>query len=184
VTETDPKLANRILAGLVVGVVGGAAMLALGAVHPSWLDGARLLSVKILDPVGQIFLRMLFFVVIPLVFASLAGGVLQLGELGRLGPLALRTFALFFLNMSIAVALGLVTMHVLDPGAQIDGATRAKLVAEFGGAARQHIATAAASPAMNFAAIVDMLCSARPGCGSIRSGACGCRRGSRRLRSS
>ena len=50
---------------------------------------------------------MLFFVVIPLVFASLADGVVQLGELADLGPLAGRTFTLFFVNMAIAATLGL-----------------------------------------------------------------------------
>ena len=47
------------------------------------------------------------FVVVPLVFASLALGIVQLGRLDRLGPLAGRTFVLFALNMAIGVALGL-----------------------------------------------------------------------------
>ena len=68
------------------------------------------------DPLGQVFLRMLFFVVIPLVFASLANGVVQLGELSHLGPLAGRTFTLFFVNMAIAATLGLLMMNMLQPG--------------------------------------------------------------------
>jgi DAACS family dicarboxylate/amino acid:cation (Na+ or H+) symporter len=100
---------------------------------------------------------MLFFVVIPLVFASLANGVLQLGELSRLGPLAARTFTLFFLNMGIAVALGLVMMNAVNPGAAIDAPTKARLVAEYGGAAQKHIERQAAAPAMSPATVVDML---------------------------
>ena len=49
---------------------------------------------------------LLALLVIPLVFASLASGVVQLGELSHLGPLAGRTFTLFFLNMAIAATLG------------------------------------------------------------------------------
>ena len=113
---TDRPLANRILWGLLFGVVAGLATLALGQVSPASLAFMRKVSTEVFDPLGQIFLRLLFFVVIPLVFASLAAGVAQLGRLDRLGPLAGRTFALFFLNMAIAVGLGLLMMNVLRPG--------------------------------------------------------------------
>src|SRR5687768_18142429 len=105
-TDIDTRLANRILIGLLVGAVAGITTLLIGAAAPAVLDGARQFAKLVLDPLGQVFLRMLFFVVIPLVFASLAMGVAQLERLGQLGPLAGRTFTLFFLNMSIAVALG------------------------------------------------------------------------------
>jgi len=154
--ETNRPLANRILLGLVIGIIAGIATLIVGRFVPGAIDLARTLSVNVLDPFGQIFLRMLFFVVIPLVFASLATGVLQLGRLDRLGPLAGRTFLLFGLNMSIAVALGLVMMNVIQPGDQLEEATKVRLMEEFGGAAQQHIATRAASPAMNFATLVEM----------------------------
>jgi DAACS family dicarboxylate/amino acid:cation (Na+ or H+) symporter len=116
----------------------------------------RKVSTNIFDPFGQIFLRMLFFVVIPLVFASLATGVVQLGRLDRLGPLAGRTFALFFLNMAIGVGLGLIMMNVLRPGNQLDAETKTRLLQEFGGAAQKHIASGAASPSMSFMTIVEM----------------------------
>jgi len=85
-------------------------------------------SVAVLDPIGQIFLRLLFFVVVPLVFASLALGVAQLGELGKLGPLAGRTAVFFFLNMAIGVALGLAAMNLFEPGNLISAATRDTLM--------------------------------------------------------
>ena len=87
--------------------VAGGIVAALGTAAPRLLSGAQWLATYILEPLGQVFLRMLFFVVIPLVFASLANGILQLHELSQLGPLAARTFVLFFLNMAIAVTLGL-----------------------------------------------------------------------------
>ncbi|MGH8284703.1 MAG: cation:dicarboxylate symporter family transporter, partial [Steroidobacteraceae bacterium] len=90
--QSDNKLANRILLGLAIGAAAAVATLVLANFIPGLLDGARWVSVNVFDPLGQVFLRMLFFVVIPLIFSSLAGGVVQLGELGRLGPLAARTF--------------------------------------------------------------------------------------------
>ncbi len=154
--ETNRPLSNRILIGLVVGVVAGVATLAVGKISPEFLAFMRKVSTNVLDPFGQIFLRMLFFVVIPLVFASLATGIVQLGRLDRLGPLAGRTFTLFFLNMAIGVGLGLIMMNVLEPGNHLDPAAKTRLLSEFGGAAQKHIATGAASPSMSFMTIVEM----------------------------
>ena len=155
-SESDPRLANRILIGLIIGAVAGTITLLLGGQFPALLTGARKISTALLDPFGQVFLRMLFFVVIPLVFASLATGVVQLGRLRDLGPLAGRTFTLFALNMSIAAALGLIMMNLLSPGDQLDAATKSRLIAEYGGAAAKHIQNEANSPAVGLGSLVDM----------------------------
>lgn len=131
-------------------------MLAIGQFAPAVLEVARRVAIAVLDPVGQIFLRMLFFVVIPLIFATLALGVLQLGRLHELGPLATRTFALFALNMSIAVALGLSMMNVLEPGGRLAPATQARLMEQYGGLAQTHLERQAEAPHMSFATLVDM----------------------------
>ncbi len=154
--ETNRPLANRILIGLVIGVIAGVATLAIGAAYPPLLLKARQFSTEILDPFGQIFLRLLFFVVIPLVFSSLAAGVVQLGRLDRLGPLAGRTFLLFFLNMAIGVALGLIMMNVVDPGSHLDPAAKARLMAEFGTAAEKHVMNSASASQLSFATLVEM----------------------------
>jgi DAACS family dicarboxylate/amino acid:cation (Na+ or H+) symporter len=130
--------------------------LVIGGVYPGALDAARGFATLVLDPLGQVFLRMLFFVVIPLVFASLAMGVAQLERLAQLGPLSVRTFFLFFLNMSIAVTLGLVMMNVLEPGAAMDPEARASLMEEYGGAAEQHVARRAAQPDVTPMTVVEM----------------------------
>jgi Na+/H+-dicarboxylate symporter len=154
--ETNRPLANRILLGLAVGVVAGIATLIIGRFAPGFLGTMRTVSTQVLDPFGQIFLRMLFFVVVPLVFASLATGVLQLGRLDRLGPLAGRTFVLFFLNMAIGVGLGLLMMNVVQPGNHLDPTAKGRLLQEFGGAAQKHITAGASNPPMSFAVIVEM----------------------------
>ena len=154
--DIDNRLSNRILWGLLIGAAAGGATLALSGAFPGLLQAARAFATYVLDPLGQVFLRMLFFVVIPLVFASLAMGVAQLERLGQLGPLAIRTFALFFLNMSIAVALGLVMMNVLEPGAAMDAESRASLLQEYGGAAQEQIAKHAAQPEITPMSVVEM----------------------------
>ena len=154
-SESTP-LATRILWGLAIGVVAAVITLAIGEIFPSVLDVMRKVSVAVLDPFGQIFLRMLFFVVIPLVFASLASGVAQLGNLEKLGPLAGRTFGLFVVNMLIAVALGLLMMNLLQPGHHLAKAAQDLLMHEYGGTAMQAVHTEASQPGMSFASVVEM----------------------------
>lgn len=149
-------LATRILIGLAVGIVAAVLTLGIGALHPPTLAFMQAVSTAVFDPFGQVFLRMLFFVVMPLVFASLAAGVVQLGNPQRLGPLALRTFAVFFANMSIGVIIGLVMMNVLAPGRHLPPEATSQLLAEFGGAAQTITERSAAQPSMSLALIVDM----------------------------
>jgi DAACS family dicarboxylate/amino acid:cation (Na+ or H+) symporter len=154
--ESDRKLSSRILIGLAAGATAGVLTLLLGRWQPEALAFMKDFSAKVLDPLGQVFLRLLFFVVIPLVFTSLVAGVAQLGRLDRLGPLAGRTFSLFFLNMAVAVGLGLLMMNFLRPGDHLDAGAKTMLMQEFGGAARRHAAAALASPSMTLSGLVEM----------------------------
>jgi DAACS family dicarboxylate/amino acid:cation (Na+ or H+) symporter len=154
--DTDTRLANRILIGLVLGAVAGTIVLVIGGFSPQVLQAAQWLSTTLLDPIGQVFLRMLFFVVVPLVFASLANGVVQLGELSHLGPLAGRTFTLFFANMAIAATLGLLMMNMLQPGERLGEETSAQLIAQYSGQAAGHVQSSETRPAVTPTAIVDM----------------------------
>ena len=150
------SLANRILIGLAVGIVAGLTVLGIGQLYPKVLTGAQSLATHVLDPFGQVFLRMLFFVVIPLVFTSLASGVAQLGNLKRLGPLAARTFSLFLLNMAVGVALGLLMMDVLTPGERLGADAQARLMEEYGGRAQQAVETKQSQPSMTASGLVEM----------------------------
>jgi dicarboxylate/amino acid:cation (Na+ or H+) symporter, DAACS family len=97
-----------------------------------------------------VFLRLLFFVVVPLVFASLALGVVQLGRLDKLGPLAGKTFALFGLNMAIGVALGLLLMNTVKPGARLDPTMKDQMLAQFAGKADEYQASAKSQKEQGF----------------------------------
>lgn len=155
-SQIDSRLANRILIGLGIGALAGSLVLVMGSFAPAVVDFSRELSTAVLDPFGQIFLRMLFFVVLPLIFASLVVGVVQLGRLSDLGPLAGKTFFFFMLNMVIGVALGLLMMNILEPGAQLDAQTQARLTAEYGSAAESYVQRRSEQPAMSLALLVDM----------------------------
>jgi len=151
------RLGKRIMWGLLCGVVLGVLGRLLLWWQPGWSEATNWLAEQVLDPFGQIFLRLLFFVVLPLVFASIALGIVQLGRLDKLGPLAGRTFALFAVNMGIAVAFALVMMNTLQPGERIDAGARAQLLEHFQASA-QGLETAARERGLvSFAGLVDLL---------------------------
>ncbi len=119
------------MAGLILGAAAG-----IGA--KAWTsdsDSARQLvdffSTYIAHPIGQIFLRLLFFVVVPLVFASLAAGIARLGDLRRLGRIGGRTLAYFALTSISAACIGLAGMNLVEPGVGFDAHTRDRLMADF-----------------------------------------------------
>lgn len=86
----------------------------------------------VMEPVGKVFLRMLFVTVVPLVFASLALGVAQLGQSGHLGRIGFKTFAYFVLTMTCAVVIGLGLVAWVEPGKGLPEETQDRLKQQYG----------------------------------------------------
>lgn len=131
------SLHTWILLGLVLGAAVGMAvnlMASAGTIDPANVDWVMHFITR---PLGMIFLNMLFMVVIPLVFCSLALGVTNLGSGGKLGRLALRTFGYFLMTSGAAAAIGLVLVNVVRPGAGFDPETQALLMQNFGAQATE-----------------------------------------------
>jgi dicarboxylate/amino acid:cation (Na+ or H+) symporter, DAACS family len=124
-------LHTRILAGLILGATCGSLANILIARHPEFQETFYWTVSTFIEPVGQIFLRMLFMIVVPLVFASLTLGVAALGNFGRLGRIGLMTFTYFIIFTALAATLGLTLVNFLKPGAQMDPATREELLAAY-----------------------------------------------------
>ena len=103
-------LHSKILLGLALGAVAGvAANLGLGPGH--WLVAG--LDRYLAGPLGQVFLRMLSMVVMPLVFASIALGVAGVGDVRRLGRMGARTLVFFIGTTALATALGLALVQLV-----------------------------------------------------------------------
>lgn len=108
-------LSLRILWGLLVGVVAGVALNASGSA-----GAVDFINKNILDPIGQIFLRSLFMVVVPLVFASLAVGVANLGNVKDIKRLGSRLAVFYFCTTLIAILIGQALVMWIKPGSGID----------------------------------------------------------------
>jgi DAACS family dicarboxylate/amino acid:cation (Na+ or H+) symporter len=130
-----------LLAGAAVGS-GLNAAVADSATGQLWLGRA---SDFVAYPIGQLFLRGLMWVVMPLVFASLALGIGELPNLRKLGSIGGRTMSIFLMTSAVSAVLGLFVLNVFQPGEGFDVATRQELMTQFGGAAGEQGATAASN---------------------------------------
>lgn len=134
-------------------VVGAGAGLALRAVAPGarWLE---FLISNIAAPVGQIFLRLLFMLVVPLLFSALVTGLCGL-DLKQLGKIGLRLLVYTVCISAIAVAIGMGLVNWLQPGAGLAGDARALLAqsSSVPAAAAQASAVAQASGAPDSSAM-------------------------------
>lgn len=86
------KLYHKIIIGLVLGLVAG---LILGE------------KAAYLKPIGDIFIRCLRLIVVPLILSTLITGVVNAGDVRNLGKLGFRTVAYFMITTAIAV----VSLH-------------------------------------------------------------------------
>ena len=100
-----------MLIAIVVGAAAGLAANAFGAGAP-WLEWT---IANLAQPVGQIFLRLLFMLVVPVLFSALVVGVagLELGDLGRMG---MRMLGYTVVVSTMAVAIGMALVNVVGPG--------------------------------------------------------------------
>lgn len=125
------KLHTKIAIGLVTGALagGGANALFPGA---GWVS---FVSDNIAYPVGQVFLRMLFMTVVPIVFTSIALGVAGIGDVRTLGRLGGRAMSYFALSTLMAATIGLTLVNTIRPGGGLPEETRDELMAQFSGGA-------------------------------------------------
>jgi DAACS family dicarboxylate/amino acid:cation (Na+ or H+) symporter len=105
------KSHNKLLLALISGLFLGAVLHALGAgslIHS--------LSENLLEPFGQLFLRLIFMTVVPVVFCGLVLGVYQLAQHHGLRHTASRTVIYTMLTSTISVMIGISLVNLVRPG--------------------------------------------------------------------
>ncbi len=106
------SLSTQMLIGLVVGAALGVLAHLVAGGHPA----LEALIAYGTEPIGRIFLRLLFMLVLPLIVAALTLGVAELRDLRQLGRIGLRTLAYTVVVSSIAVLIGITLVNVIRPG--------------------------------------------------------------------
>ncbi len=113
--ECKPRvgLAWQIVIGLVVGIAVGLVLNRFPQFRESAING-------LLQPAGDIFIRLIKMVVVPIVFTSMVMGIAGVGDGRSLGRIGLKTLVYFEVVTTIAIVLGLVLGNVLHPGLGTD----------------------------------------------------------------
>ena len=120
-------LHTRMLVGFLVGLVAGLAVhLGVGS-DAEWL---RWFTSNVTQPIGQVFLRLLFMLVLPLLFSALVVGVAGMGDIRALGRVGWKTLAYTIVMSTIAVALGIALVNLFEPGKGVDPVVAQGLLAE------------------------------------------------------
>ena len=115
----------QIMLGLLIGVCAGLLANAFLAVE------VRQWIAFFADIVGQVFLRLIFMVVVPLVFCALVLGVASIGDTRKLGRMGLQTLVVTLIFSISAVLIGIALANTLKPGNQISEASKEQIKAKY-----------------------------------------------------
>lgn len=94
------------------------------------IDKVKTIALHI-RPIGTIFIRLLMFIAIPLVLASLIVGAASLGDIRRVGRLGGKTLLFYLVTITSAITIGLTTVNLIQPGTRLSPDASEKLKVEF-----------------------------------------------------
>ena len=102
------SLPTQMAIGMILGIL-------VGAIAP-----VVNLDPGYLKPVGQLFINLVRMVVVPLVLTTLVAGAASVGDVGRLGRVAGKTLAYYFVTTAVAVIIGLILANIFQPGSGLN----------------------------------------------------------------
>jgi len=110
------SLTSRVLIGLLLGLIIGIMVFRL----PSGVIKDRILINGIFQLLGQVFLRGIMMLVVPLVFISLVNGAANMGDVKKLGRIGIKTVGFYLTTTAIAIIIALLLGFFVRPGLGLD----------------------------------------------------------------
>lgn len=138
----ESTLQWQMLGGFALGLALGL-MVHFAAPGAPWV---RTVTTYVTGPIGQIFLRLLFMLVIPLIFSALVIGVADMGEIRALKRVGLRTLVLTTVVSAIAVLVSIAWVNLLRPGKGVGQETARAMLAQSGDSAGAILEKTASTP--------------------------------------
>ncbi len=111
--EQEMKLATKTLIAIMLGVLTG---LGISIFTPNVYE---ILNSYIFSPVGELFIKVIKMIVVPLVFSAVVMSITSVGSPKKLGQLGGKTVALFVVTTMIACTIGIMTAIVIGPGTNV-----------------------------------------------------------------
>ena len=149
-------LHTKILIGLVIGAVLGLAANYFFATAGGIDERLDWFITNVTDLIGKLFLRLMFMVVLPLVFSALSLAVWEIGDVRRLGRVGLKTLAITGIFSLSAVAIGVLLVNTLRPGEALPESQRERLKQQYAQEAQTRVAQAEKSKTIS-QTILDLL---------------------------
>lgn len=105
------NLSLKIVIALILGI-------AIGSIFNMFAQSSFVINVDkyVFNVIGQIFLNLIFMLVVPVVFVSIVLGVVGVGDPKLLGGIGLKTISFFLTTTAIAIIIGITLALVLQPG--------------------------------------------------------------------
>lgn len=116
----------KMAVGFGLGLLCGLVVHATAGAEAGWVQW---LTSHLTQPAGTLFLRLIFMLVIPLLFSALVVGVAEMGDIRALGRIGWRTLGYTVLVSGIAVLIGLALVNWLRPGDGVDPAAAQQMLA-------------------------------------------------------
>ncbi|PQJ81981.1 dicarboxylate/amino acid:cation symporter [Polaribacter glomeratus] len=109
----------KILIGMVTGILFGLGMISV--------DGGAVFVSNWINPFGNIFVKLLKLIAVPLIIASLVKGISDLKDISKFKNIGLRTISIYIGTTVIAITIGLLLVNIVKPGDGISEETINKL---------------------------------------------------------
>ncbi len=109
------NLSTFILVSLGFGIVFGTIL------NTTFPENIELINQNILAPIGESFLRLIQFVVVPIVFSSLIMGLTRIQGAGQVGRYTIKLMTSYVITSTIALGVGMGTAWFLQPGSGVIG---------------------------------------------------------------
>ncbi len=119
-------LHTRIFIGMAIGIIAGIIIKQSGFSEP---DIKTILN--FVRPVGDIFLRFIFMMIIPLILTAIILGVSELGNVSKLGRIGFKTFKYSIVMTAISVMLGVGLVSIVKPGNSLTPSQRQFLIEKY-----------------------------------------------------
>jgi len=98
-------------------------------------------SINFLQPLGDLFLRLIKFIIAPLILSTLVVGVASSSDPQQLGRMGMKTVAYYLATTAIAIVIGLVVAFAISPGKGLDISADGLAVPEIATAEQQSTIT-------------------------------------------
>lgn len=109
------KIKGNMTVRIIIALIAG---IAIGSFFNIYQDASwvKWINQYVFNVIGQIFLNLIFMLVVPVVFVSIVLGVLGVGDPKHLGSIGLKTISFFLVTTALAITLAMSLALVFKPG--------------------------------------------------------------------